>query len=63
MLNCLKTENGKMMGAKENIKRLTIKVPEKLHTEFKIAAASQKRTMAEIIEELIKEYLKKTKIK
>ena len=44
--------------APDGYKRLTINLPIKLHTKLKIAAAKQEITATEIIENLLKDYLK-----
>jgi predicted HicB family RNase H-like nuclease len=42
------------------LKSLTVKIPEKLHKALKVQAAEQGRSMAEVIERLIKAYLQST---
>jgi hypothetical protein len=48
----------RIFNAPDGYKRLTINLPIKLHTKLKIAAAKQEITATEIIENLLKDYLK-----
>jgi len=41
------------------IKTIMIKVPEDLHGQFKMAALKQKKTMTEILLEIVKKEVKK----
>jgi len=41
------------------LKQLTLRMPKNLHTEFKVMAAKQGRTMGEVTIELIRKYLRK----
>ncbi len=41
------------------LKQLTLRMPKNLHTEFKVTAAKQGRTMGEVTIELIRKYLRK----
>lgn len=47
------------MNDKLMLKQLTLRLPKNLHTEFKVTAAKQGRTMGEVTIELIKKFLKK----
>jgi predicted HicB family RNase H-like nuclease len=47
------------LGGKENYYRANYWIPKDLHIEFKVLAVKQGKSMSEIIEKLIKEYVKK----
>ena len=40
-----------------SLKSLTIRIPEKLHRDLKVRAAEEGRSMAEIVETLLRDYL------
>jgi len=48
----------RVFNAPEGYKRLTINLPINLHTKLKIVAASEEKTATEIIETLLRGYLK-----
>ncbi len=46
------------MDRNEKIKQLTLRLPERIHREFKVNTAREGRSMGEVAMELIKDYLK-----
>jgi len=44
-------------AAEQKTKNLNIRIPEELHRELKVKAAEQGRTMAYVVERLIKAFL------
>ncbi|THB78699.1 MAG: toxin-antitoxin system HicB family antitoxin [Desulfobacteraceae bacterium] len=47
------------MRDKDQIKQLTLRIPEELHREFKIYAAKQGQTMGSLAIKFIRKHLKK----
>ena len=48
------------MEEKEKVKQLTLRMPEQLHRKLKLAAVKQGRTMGDVTNQLIREYVQKT---
>jgi predicted HicB family RNase H-like nuclease len=48
------------MAGKDKSKQLTLRMPEKLHRAFKLAAVKQGRTMGAVTIEMIEQFVKKS---
>ncbi len=59
-MNSIKGYPANPMAEKTKAKQLTLRMPEALHRELKMAAVKAGRTMGDVTVELIRQYVKKT---
>lgn len=59
-MNFTKGHQANPMADKTKSKQLTLRMPETLHRELKMAAVKAGRTMGDVTLELIRQYVKKT---
>jgi metal-responsive CopG/Arc/MetJ family transcriptional regulator len=45
------------------MKRLTVKIPDELHTQFKVIATLEQKDMTEIVLRMVREYVEKAQKK